>query len=72
MSLDKHGPDSVPEVPVDIGNAELPPWGSLFAPEKETVQVVLNELEPLVQVVDPMADEAPKNVIRHSPAENWL
>lgn len=67
VPLDEHGSHRVAEVAIDVRDAELPPRRGLFATEKEPVQVVLNELEPLVQVVDPVTDEAPQNVIRHSP-----
>lgn len=65
--LDEESADGVAQVAVDVRDAKLAPRRSLFAAVQPPVELLLGLDEPGVQVVDPVTDEPPQDVVGDRP-----
>ena len=67
--LDEEGPDGVSQVSVDVSDAKFASRRRLFSAVQPPVELLLRLQEPGVQVVDPVPDEPPQDVIGDSPVD---
>ena len=65
--LDEERADGVAQVAVDVRDAKLSPRRRLFAAVQPPVELLLGLDEPGVQVVDPVTDEPPQDVVGDRP-----